>query len=121
MAQAIVALLVQQEGDTAAHYEVWQQPDPHFFGSDGDTMREIYEAQQRAQAEREQAALEYQALCKRWQAGLEAYMDHCKRRGANILAVQSAADVWIRVHPFPKPPAILRAKPISIFNAQYRT
>ena len=121
MAQSIVALLVQQEGDTSAHHEVWVQPDAHFFGSDGDTMREFYEKQQRAQAAREQAAYEYQALCQRWQAGLEAYMDHCERMGANILTVQSAADVWIRVHPFPKPPEILRAKPISIFNAAYRT
>lgn len=121
MAQAIVALLVQQEGDTPAHYEIWEQPDAHFFGSDGDAMREFYEKQQRTQAERAQAAYEYTALCKRWQAGLEAYMDHCKRMGANALAVQSAADVWIRVHPFPKPPAILRAKPVSIFNAAYHT
>jgi hypothetical protein len=120
MAQSIVALLVQQEGDKPAHYEIWQQPDAHFFGSDGDAMREIHTAQQRTQAAREQAAYEYQVLCKRWQAGLEAYIEHCERMSANILAVQSAADVWIRVHPFPKPPAILRAKPVSIFNAAYR-
>ena len=121
MAQSIVALLVQQEGDKPAHYEIWEQPDPHFFGSDGDKMREIYAAQQRAQAEREQAAREYETLCKRWQAGLEAYMEHYERMGANALTVQSAADGWISIHPFPKPPAILRAKPVSIFNAAYRT
>ena len=120
MAQSIVALLVQQEGDTPAHYEIWQQPDAHFFGSDGDTMREFYEKQRRAQAAREQAAYEYQALCKRWQAGLEAYLEYCKRMGANARSIQTEADIWISVHPFPKLPEILRPKPISVMNSLYQ-
>ena len=120
MAQSIVALLVQQEGDKPARYEIWQQPDPHFFGSDGDTMREFAEKRQRAQAEREQAAYEYQALCKRWQANLEAYMDYCSRCGASALGIDQAAAWWVNTHPFPKLPKILRAKPMSIMDSLYQ-